>query len=589
MPPMSSAESPSRLERRSLLALLFLVFVAHAGSLRTGYVYDDVEAILEHPHLRSLDAVGELFTTNYWRAERNIGLYRPLVQVSYLVDGVVFGFESPAASHAINLVLHLVCVWLLFGLLRDLGFGLGVRFVSGALFGMHPALLDAVVWISGRTDVLSALFVLAALRTVHALSRPEATPPVWSYALPGLFWLLGLLSKEMAATLPILLLAMPRVRWRVVLPGLVVAGVIYAILRVTAVDGVLPSNTETGVALDDQGLGARILIAAQALGRLLLLLPVPVGLAADHSAHPYASTDAIAGPWGLLAMAIYLHLAISAWRKRSRTPGTSFLVLAWIVALLPIFQIVPIGAVMAERFLYLPAAFLLPCLVILGSMIMEFRARRLLIGAALGTCLVLTWVRTPVYTDRITFSQDVIRAYPEDERAWLNLGVAWYLPLEGYETHEPDHVAAEAAFARALEIRPAYKKAWMNRARARLNAGDLAGLEPLEDWLGRYAERDDGDALYLLGKVTLREGQALAKEDPTRERALREAIDRYERAAGAFEADGRARRAAAAMKEGGIAARALEDRATAVRLWIRALELAPDLGGAAAMRRFIER
>ena len=135
-----------------ILALVLVVVAAvHAPQLRCTYVYDDVEAILEHPDLRSWDRAGALLQTSYW-GSRNVGLYRPFVQLTYLVDGAGFGFD-PVVSHGIQMSLHLTVVGLLFVFLRRLGMKAGGAGVSAILFGLNPAMLAASVWISGRTDV----------------------------------------------------------------------------------------------------------------------------------------------------------------------------------------------------------------------------------------------------------------------------------------------------------------------------------------------------------------------------------------------------------------------------------------------------
>ena len=88
---------------RALVLVIVAVTVAHGPQLRCGYVYDDFEGIIDNPRLQSWQHVGELWSTNYW-GSRNIGLYRPLVQMSYLVDGAGLGFD-PVASHLFQVVL----------------------------------------------------------------------------------------------------------------------------------------------------------------------------------------------------------------------------------------------------------------------------------------------------------------------------------------------------------------------------------------------------------------------------------------------------------------------------------------------------
>ncbi len=578
-----------------LLGLIALVALVHLRALETGYTYDDVEAILENPDLRSWSKAPDLFATNYW-GSRNIGLYRPLVQLSYLVDGAGFGFDA-RVSHTIQLLLHLAVVALVFVFLARLGVARGAAWCGAALFGVSPALLEGSVWISGRTDVLAALFMSVAL--ILAAARPgdrddgdAARPFDRRSILIALAFLLGLFSKEMAVTLPALILLLPgRGHWRRT-PMLLVAFAIYVAFRASAVDGVLPTwaGEGEGVVLQDHDALDRVAIGARACARLLAMVLAPVGLAADHRAHPWALPETVADAG---AFAILIGAALLCWwaiRRRRRDPVGGFLWSALPISLLPISQLIPIGAVMAERFNYVPAIFLLGGVVHLASRVLRGRLAPLapmLALTTLGLAIALTLHRIPVYDTRGSFCTDVLRRYPHDYKALNNLGVYHML-----ERKPPDPVAAEAAFLHALEIHPAYRRGRLNLARARLERerhGDrsvdldrlFADLEPLLD-------RGDPDALYLGGKLALRRAE---REPAARATHLESALERYLLAAERFRSRGAGQEAriAAALKEAGIAARDLGDVEQAAQLWRDALALQPAFDDAPAMRRFIER
>lgn len=577
---------------KTLVLVLVVVAAVHAPQLRCGYAYDDIEAILENPDLLSWDRASSLLLTNYW-GSRNIGLYRPLVQLSYLIDGAGFGFH-PMASHLIQLVLHLAVVGLLFVLLRRLGVGEGAAGVSAVLFGLNPAMLGASVWISGRTDVLSALFVLAGLiLALEARARGEGFWGARTVAL-GVSFLLGLMSKEMAVTLPLLVLLLPRSgHWRR-LPVLGIAFGIYLVLRISAVDGVLPSNIDDGVGVvfKEQGVVERLGMGCRACFRLVALTIVPVGVAADHRAHPWAVRDAPGGPTAVLALVLWLGMLWAAWRLRSRGRRLDgFLLGGFALSLLPILQIIRIGAVMAERFNYMPGLLLVPLLVRIVARVSQRRLPQLapvLLIVALGVAVVVTSMRIPVYTDRGTYCEDVIRAYPDDHKAWNNLGVYHYLPDPAVDDHEPDFDAAERAFVRAIEILPSYRRARMNRARALLERQRVqdktADLRPIEDWLAPGIRLRQPDSLYLAAKADYRIGRA-RKEGPTRSALLERAYERFVLAAHGFRSQGRA---AGAWKEAGLAAKARGWQDKMKDAYRQALELDPEVQGAAGMRRALE-
>lgn len=575
-----------------LALVLVVVAVVHAPQLRCSYAYDDVEAILEHPDLRSWDGAGALLLTNYW-GSRNIGLYRPLVQLSYLVDGAGFGFD-PRASHSIQMLLHLAVVGLLFIFLRRLGVGAGGAAASALLFGVNPAMLGASVWISGRTDVLSALFVLLGL--ISALSARARGEGLWGMRTIGLgiCFLLGLMSKEMAVTLPLLVLLLPgRGHWRR-LPMLGIAFGLYLVLRVSAVDGVLPSfaGDGAGVVFAEQGIGTRFAMGCRACFRLLALVVLPVGVAADHRAHAWALRDAPGGLTAVLALALYAAMLWGAWRLLSRGRRIDgFLLGGLAVSLLPILQIIPIGAVMAERFNYTPSLLLTPLLVRAVASVSRRSMPQLAALAFLGALVMGAFVTTrriPVYTDRGSYCEDVIRAYPEDHKAWNNLGVYHYLPDPYVDRHDRDFEAADRAFARAVELHPGYARGRLNRARALLERQRLldedVDLRPIEEWLALGLRREHPDALNLAARADLRIGRS-RRPGPTRTARLESAYERFVLAAKRFATRDRE---AGAWKEAGIAAKEHGKVSKMKEAYRRALELRPDIQGAAAMRRAID-
>ena len=581
-------------DKNLLLIVLGAVLLVQMTSLKAGYCYDDVEAILENPDLVRMEALPDLFRTNYWGADRNIGLYRPLVQVSYMLEGVTVGW-NPMVSHGINLALHLITVALLFLFLRRLLISVPTAAWASIAFGVHPALLDASVWISGRTDVMSALFMLLALHgALTARSRGEGFVG-WATISCAVTVLLGLFSKEMAVTTPLLILLLPgRRHWRL-MPAIGGAFVIYLIFRTTAVEGVLPSwAPAAGVALEGRDLFERVCLGTRALMRLAAMLILPIGLAGDHRGHAWAQPDALVGLTGVAAVFVYVWVVYRGLRERRRDETLSFFILGSALTWLPVQQIVPIGAVMAERFNYTPAMFILPLVGILLYRWLSERwpgpLRGLAVVSILGLAIV-TLVRMPIYTDRGTYDRDVLLAYPEDHRAWNNLGVYLFLPLQDHEWHDPDYEAADEAFAEAMRILPGYRRGRLNRVRAALES-DAHGLPvdfaKAESWITPLVRRNVGDAHYLLGKLLHRQALKMEPGDERKEHA-RMAGDAFQRAGVRMKEEGRhPHRQAQAWKEAGRALRDADDLEGTIEVWKKALSLNPTIGSHDAMRRVID-
>ena len=124
----------------------------------------------------------------------NITTQRPLTTLTWQ------WVNSPQASHALNLVLHLTASALVGLLLWQLGTARLIATGAAALFSVHPVNVEAVAYAASRAELMAAICVLSACFLV----------------LRG-WWLLaavcvacGLTSKETAA---VALLLIPLVRW----------------------------------------------------------------------------------------------------------------------------------------------------------------------------------------------------------------------------------------------------------------------------------------------------------------------------------------------------------------------------------------
>ncbi|HEY8241336.1 MAG TPA: hypothetical protein VIH35_07815, partial [Kiritimatiellia bacterium] len=145
---------------RALLAAV--VLLAYLPSLRNGFVWDDQYMVVDNPAIRSLTHVADYFTDATTAASIDtFGFYRPLQVVVFALEYQLWGLRA-AGYHAVNLLLHMGAVLVLFGLLVRLGIARACAFVAAALFGVHAAPCEAVLWIKGLPDVLVSLLFLAA-------------------------------------------------------------------------------------------------------------------------------------------------------------------------------------------------------------------------------------------------------------------------------------------------------------------------------------------------------------------------------------------------------------------------------------------
>lgn len=152
----------------------------------------------------SAQGIGFAFTTGWEGLVGQGGYYRPMVVSTFYFNYLLGGF-NPVGYHVLNVLIHVMCAGFVFILGRQLGLLHWVCVGGGALFLVLPIHTDSVFWIVGRTDTVCALFYLGSLIVFLMLLDGWA---IWKLVLLMLCAGLAFLSKEMALSLPGLLLVL---------------------------------------------------------------------------------------------------------------------------------------------------------------------------------------------------------------------------------------------------------------------------------------------------------------------------------------------------------------------------------------------
>jgi hypothetical protein len=166
-----------------LWALFLAVYLPQAGH---GFIQDDFRWIVES-RIQALSDVVRVFNAN-------VGFYRPLVSLTFAFDYWLWGLN--AFGYALtNIALCLLASALLYLLVRRLGLSHAAAVVAMAvwLFNFHGVNM-AVLWLSGRTALLAAVFLLLC---AHAVVSGR-------YLTAGALTLAATMSKEEAVVVPLL-------------------------------------------------------------------------------------------------------------------------------------------------------------------------------------------------------------------------------------------------------------------------------------------------------------------------------------------------------------------------------------------------
>ena len=199
------------------LALIALTFVAYHALPTRSFAADDFQWLLGAHRL----SFGAMLRSAFDPSQSHF--YRPVIWISFWLQAHVFDLD-PRGYHILSLVLHLANALLVGALAYRLTTG-DNRQVAGkrpsyrsvlafalpaALVALHPAPFEAVVWVSGQSDLIAAFWLLLMLHSWLWAARHAERPSLlaagcWLLAL--LFLALALLTKEIAVIgLPLVVL-----------------------------------------------------------------------------------------------------------------------------------------------------------------------------------------------------------------------------------------------------------------------------------------------------------------------------------------------------------------------------------------------
>jgi tetratricopeptide (TPR) repeat protein len=445
----------------ALLALA--IATVYATGLSMGFHFDDSHVIENNPAIHSLTNVpGFFYDLTTSSASPDNRVLRPLLLISFALNYAISG-TAPWSYHLFNIVLHWIVALLVFRLVRD-HLWLGpeawpVALAAALVVAVHPLNSSAVNYVSARSAILTAVFYLGAFDA--ALRRRRE----WCL---GLF-VLALLTKETAVTLPLALLAYrlvdrargaddtpsPGLGLISALGGLAVASLLY---RSYFMPPVLLAAVHGGQATPWQ----YFMTEWSAYLYYLRLFAWPNALVIDRVDYPIAHS--ITSPQAWLSLVTLFGLGLVAWRARRRAPALTFAALWFLVALAAESTFFPLAEPVNEHRPYL-AMLGLGTLAAVGLRgIANLVARRTLLPAAAVFAVVLTFVatgfgaatvrRNETWRNDVSLWRDATEKSPGNLRAWMNAGHA-ALALQHYDE-------ARALLLEGYRLGPCYSYTLLN-------------------------------------------------------------------------------------------------------------------------------
>ncbi len=347
------------------LAALAITLIAYLRCVGNAFVFDDNEMIVINHSIGDWAMVWRSFVNDSWWFRNPNKLpqsayYRPLQDVWLWLNYQLFGL-APAGWHLMMVAVHLIAVWLVFRIARELTDSRWTPIIAATLFGVLPVHAQAVVWPTAIPLPMSAVFMLLALLCFIRSERDMRA----SKLLAPLFYAMALLSHESAAAFPLIVMAYVVLLEREERPATVRARIVRAVMAAAPffielaiylvirflVLGFLSRLNLTSTMTHSQ----ELLTIPSVLGTYALMLIEPWRAAPVHPVDIVSSALSSAFYLPLLALMAFAGAAVFALWNDSRRRLYLFCAVWMAVAIAPVLNLRAFSpiALVEDRYLYL--------------------------------------------------------------------------------------------------------------------------------------------------------------------------------------------------------------------------------------------
>ena len=422
-----------------VLLLICITAIIYFNSLANGFVYDDLGTIVENTHIKRLgNYFSSFYNQSYFKISGGEATYRPVATLSYYLL-YAFSDQNPFGYRLFSYTLHIFNVILAYLLVHAIIGHKRTAVIAGLLFACHPVNAEAVNGISYNEDLLAAFFFFLALLSYMRLQPAAPKPGYVLLLLSLLFFLLGLLSKEMAITLPAILvlydlilrepatgkisltraLAVIQDR-KYYYAGYLGVSFFYLWLRFFAIYNPAEVETQIWGRLID-----RVIYLPVILLKYIKLSLFPYPLNADYVfSYPTRFLD----PLPLTSLLVVLALVIYSLFALKKQSAVSFGIWWFFITLFPVYNLIQIYNPFAERYLYIPLlGFCLVISILLEALLSRISFSRagilrvFIVACVVGACSVITMNRNRDWRDSYSLWTQTLEVEPDSFRAHGNL------------------------------------------------------------------------------------------------------------------------------------------------------------------------
>ncbi|MDO8535919.1 MAG: tetratricopeptide repeat protein [Candidatus Omnitrophota bacterium] len=472
----------------SVTLIIILGFIVYGNSINGKFVWDDQGLIKENKYIQNSSKLSNIFNADIGRGgPEKSAFYRPMQMLSYMVDYALWNLDY-RGYHLTNMMLHILAALCLLWFINVLFKNSLLSFLTAALFVVHPVHTEAVSYISGRADPLALIFILVSF--IFYIKSSDNIDPI-TYLFMTISFMMALLAKESSLIFPVLLLLYHRIfkiKFKVREFFTISAVFLAYILFRTLILNIGNSGPLSHTTLPQRVPGFFVAIASYIR---LLLLPLNLHMEYGKEAFPIFDPAAVIG-------VVILSLSLTyALRKKNNNRLVHFFILWFFIAILPVSNLYPINAYMAEHWLYLPSIGFFAILAYgLDSL---YEKKQLRVYAAILTIGLLYFysyltIDQNNYWKNSTYLYERTLKYSPDNITLLNnLGNEYDIAGE--------HEKAMAVFKKAIEIKPEFATSYNNLGNVYYSMGNKAEAAALYR-KALELNQNYADARYNLDVVT---------------------------------------------------------------------------------------
>jgi len=487
----------------SLFGLVCGTILVYGTGLKGPFLLDDLACIVNNPTIKDIGLAFQTFGDPAAISDGSFTFfsYRPLLPIIYASIHWVFGLNS-WAYHLLNILIHSLNAVLVFYLIFKITKHPVASFASTAWWTFHAVHVEAVQSASGTDDILNATFMISALLLLLK-KRPWLALLAFSFAL---------LSKEAAVVGPGLVFIVmfwkndgtvfkksKNAIWTAI--PFAVLSIIYIFIRSNVNLGLKDTNAPI------QNLAESLIILPKIFLTYLRIMIIPQELRINY----YFSVDTQISTSVIIGYLVIIALIVSALLNIKKRPLISLGIFWFFILFFPVSNLIPIRAIVGERFMYLP---FVGAAIIIAFIATKIRWKRkcfwgiwliLLVIMAIGTTS-----RVKVWCDEEVFWKDIIKKEPG-----FRVYQMYETNLANYYVKNKRFEQAEVLFIEALKQKPANKKAASNLAQFfYLVKKHKPAMMLFKQLMDQYPDNPMFGNFYKLSKTAL-ENSTVSTEEKT--------------------------------------------------------------------------